>query len=265
MSFVAQTLLHPKVNQTLAVLATSLGREKVARLFQYLSRLLAWYFARRGSFVTADRFAGLKEGLAAGRKVIRLVKPIEFLQTAIKLTARPVTTSGRAGQVAHVTQIGRQVALAGYYTFEMLVWLGTNRALRVDKDRLTRLNRLAFKCWLTGISLSLISTGSSLVKLRADGRRFALANSVARREYQEKSPEDRVREEEERREKGRALLAQRQTLLSQLVMDSCDFWIPATTLGYTNLNEGVIGVLGALTSYMAIQIQWRKHASAARK
>jgi peroxin-11B len=74
-------------------------------------------------------------------------------------------------------------------------------------SRLTRLNRLAFKCWLTGISLSLISTGSSLVKLRADGRRFALANSVARREYQEKSPEDRVREEEERREKGRALLA----------------------------------------------------------
>lgn len=37
---------------------------------------------------------------------------------------------------------------------------------------------------------------------------------------------------------------QRQTLLSQLIMDSCDIWIPATTLGYTNLNDGVIGILG---------------------
>ena len=38
--------------------------------------------------------------------------------------------------------------------------------------------------------------------------------------------------------------SQRQTLLSQAIMDSCDIWIPATTLGYTNLNDGVIGVLG---------------------
>ena len=76
-----------------------------------------------------------------------------------------------------------------------------------DSSRIARLNRVAFKCWLSGITLSLISTISSLAKLRADGRRFALANSVARREYNEKTPEDRVREEEERREKGRALLA----------------------------------------------------------
>jgi len=52
-----------------------------------------------------------------------------------------------------------------------------------------------------------VSTGASLVKLRADGRRFALSNIVAKREAGEKTAEDRVREEEERREKGRALLA----------------------------------------------------------
>jgi peroxin-11B len=27
-------------------------------------------------------------------------------------------------------------------------------------------------------------------------------------------------------------------------MDSFDIWIPATNLGYTNLNEGVLGFLG---------------------
>ena len=41
---------------------------QVARLLQYLSRLFAWYFARRGHYTTADRLTGLKEGLAAGRK-----------------------------------------------------------------------------------------------------------------------------------------------------------------------------------------------------
>ena len=63
------------------------------------------------------------------------------------------------------------------------------------------------KCWFAGITLSLVSSSASLVKLRADGRRFALSSTIARREGQEKTPEDRVREEEERREKGRALLA----------------------------------------------------------
>jgi peroxin-11B len=45
------------------------------------------------------------------------------------------------------------------------------------------------------------------MKLRADGRRFALSQAAARKENNEKSPEEKVRAEEERREKGRALLA----------------------------------------------------------
>jgi peroxin-11B len=65
------------------------------------------------------------------------------------------------------------------------------------------------KCWLFGILLSLASSSASLVKLRADGRRFALSNEMARREARndEKDPAERARDADERREKGRALLA----------------------------------------------------------
>lgn len=38
--------------------------------------------------------------------------------------------------------------------------------------------------------------------------------------------------------------SQRQSILSQLVSDSLDVWIPATGLGYTNLNEGTLGAFG---------------------
>jgi peroxin-11B len=116
------------------------------------------------------------------------------------------------------------------------------------------------RCWLIGILLSIGSSTSSLVKLRADGRRFALTQAAARKENSEKTPEEKVRAEEERREKGRALLSyvpdpsirgriadsssQRQTLMSQLVTDACDVWIPANNLGIVNLNEGIIGLLG---------------------
>lgn len=40
--------------------------------------------------------------------------------------------------------------------------------------------------------------------------------------------------------------SQRQTLMSQLVTDACDVWIPANNLGIVNLNEGAIGLLGSV-------------------
>jgi len=73
--------------------------------------------------------------------------------------------------------------------------------------RLAAIQRISMRCWLIGIVLSIGSSSASLVKLRADGRRFALTQAAARKENTEKSPEEKVRAEEERREKGRALLA----------------------------------------------------------
>jgi len=125
--------------------------------------------------------------------------------------------------------------------------------------------RISLKSWILGIVLSLISSTASLVNLRAQSRRFALQAEVARREVKEKGPDAAAAEEAERRKQGRALLAQRQTIMSQLVTDAFDFWIPANNLGYSNLNEGIIGLLGATTSYMALQKSWRKAGAAIAK
>ena len=84
--------------------------------------------------------------------------------------------------------------------------------------RIAKISRISQQAWLIGILSSLLSSGASLVKLRADSRRYMLSREVARREAaspgsgssgeaEEKTREDRVREEEERRERGRALLS----------------------------------------------------------
>nr|XP_019010901.1 uncharacterized protein I206_04205 [Kwoniella pini CBS 10737]OCF49682.1 hypothetical protein I206_04205 [Kwoniella pini CBS 10737] len=257
-SIAAQVILHPKLSQSLAVLATTIGRDKAYRLIQYVSRLLAWFLLRRGDVEAAARWEGLKNGLASARRVMRLFRPAEFLQSAMNLAQRPVGPA----QVAHLAQIGRQLGYAGFFTNDMIVWLGQVRFLKLDKFQLERFQRLTFKFWLSGIVFSLISSSASMVKLRADSKRFRLSTEVSRRESSEKGPDERAREESEHRERGRAMLAQRQTLLSQLIIDSCDIWIPATGLGYSNVNDGVLGALGAITSYMSLQTQWRKHAAA---
>ncbi|WWD17340.1 hypothetical protein CI109_101781 [Kwoniella shandongensis] len=259
----ANLILHPKMSQSLAVLATTIGRDKAYRLIQYLSRLIAWSLLRRGNVDAAARWEGLKNGFATGRRVMRLFRPAEFLQSAMNLAQRPVTDIRAPQSIAHLAQIGRQLGYAGFFTSDMMVWLGQIGFLRYDKEKLARFQRLTFKFWLAGIISSLISSSASLVRLRADSRRFALSAEVARREAKEgKAPEELAREEIARRERGRALLGQRQSILSQLVLDSFDIWIPATGLGYANLSEGALGALGAITSYMSLQVQWQKHAAA---
>ncbi|KAI9639839.1 peroxisomal biogenesis factor 11 [Dioszegia hungarica] len=262
-----QLIMHPQITQGLGLVATTIGRDKVFRLIQYTARLLAWSMMRRGDIDGAARFDGLKTGLANVRKG-KLFRPAEFLQSAVKLSARPVTSLQGPGQLAHVSQIVKQLLMATYYGTDMLIWLTQVGTLRLDKERLARISRISQKAWLFGILSSLVSSGSSLVKLRGDSRRYMLSREVARREAVadgEKQGGDRVSEEEDRREKGRALLQQRQQILSQLVMDACDVWIPATNVGYTNLNDGVLGALGTITSYMALQTLWIKHAAVARK
>ncbi|WVQ82387.1 hypothetical protein IAT38_004515 [Cryptococcus sp. DSM 104549] len=262
-SLAADLILHPKLSQSLAVLATTVGRDKVYRLIQYLSRLIAWSLLRRGKVDTAARWEGLKNGIAQGRKVMRIFRNAEFLQSSVNLAQRPITSLRGPAQISQLAQIGRQLGYFGFFTSDTIVWLNSVGFLRLDKETTARFQRYMYRSWFTGILLSLLSSSASLVKLRADSRRFALGAEIAKRESgDEKSAEDSAREATERRERGRALLAQRQSILSQLVSDSFDIWIPATALGYANLSEGALGALGATTSYMGLQTQWRKHAAA---
>ncbi|ODO08843.1 hypothetical protein L198_00576 [Cryptococcus wingfieldii CBS 7118] len=241
----AEIILHPKVNQTLAVLATTVGRDKVTRLLQYIARLLAWSLLHRGNVEEAARWNGLKGGLANGRKVMRLFRPAEFLQSAINLAQRP----GPA-QVAHIAQIGRQIGYAGFHTTDMITWLSSIRFLKYDKLKTDRIQRLMYKFWFAGVLSSLISSIASLLRLRADSRRFALSTEVAKREEKEGNLEAASKD------------AQRETIISQILSDSLDIWIPATGLGLANLSDGTLGLFGVVTSCMGVQAQWNKHSAA---
>ncbi|KAL1405449.1 Peroxisomal membrane protein PMP27 [Vanrija albida] len=261
-TIISQVVLHPKVSQALAVLATTIGRDKLYRLIQYVSRILAWSFARSGAPDLAARFDGLKGALGMGRKLMRVFKPVENLQSALNISQRPFTGITRAETLAQVTQLGRQIAYAIFLGTDSIVWLQFSKFLHLDKDKAARIQQISNKAWFIGLVLSLVSSGASLVNLRHQSRRFALQSEVSRREGGEKGPDQAAAEEAERRKQGRALLAQRQTLLSQIVTDSFDIWIPSNNLGYSHLSEGAVGLLGATTSYMALQKVWNKHGAA---
>jgi peroxin-11B len=255
MTVVDALILNPKVTQSMALLATTLGRDKVYRLIQYVSRVIAWSAARNGHIDLASRFDALKGALGQARKVMRVFKPVENLQAAVKIAEAPFKGFTGAEHLAQATQFTRQLAYATYLTTDSIIWLQFAKFLRLDKDKMAKIGRISQKAWFYGIVFSLISSTASLVNLRAQSRRFALQADVSRADEK-----DAAAAEADRRKQGRALLTQRQTIISQLVTDVFDFWIPANNLGYTNLNDGVVGACGAITSYIALQKAWAKHA-----
>ena len=89
------------------------------RLIQYFARLLAWHYLRTSDSVYktnhADKWTALKAGLATLRKGLRIGKPLEHLQTAVKLSAqmpRSISAGGGAAEMERVLQVARQMAYA---------------------------------------------------------------------------------------------------------------------------------------------------------
>lgn len=46
----------------------------------------------------------------------------------------------------------------------------------------------------------------------------------------------------------------------QLVSDVCDLTIPSSALGYANLDDGVVGLAGTLSSMIGLLAAWKKTA-----
>jgi peroxin-11B len=69
-----------------------------------------------------------------------------------------------------------------------------------------------------------------------------------------------VKTEAEGRLTGETLKKEREAVKTQLVMDACDFLIPATALGYLELDDGVVGAAGVVSSWIGLKAQWAKTA-----
>ncbi|CDZ96761.1 Peroxisomal biogenesis protein (peroxin) [Phaffia rhodozyma] len=242
----AQLILHPQVTQSLKVLSTTVGRDKLYRLIQYFARIVAWYLLRQGDKEGAIRWTGLKGGLTVGRKLMRVFKPVEHLQLAIKATQAPPanlsSSAGKAAEIERIAQVARQVAYAGYLTTDSVVYLQGIKFLNLNPDKFARTSKVSQRFWLAGILLSLISSAAGVVKVRKEAKRASLT----------------VDNEKGDGARSKALVAQRSALFTQIVQDSLDAFIPASNLGLVELQDGTVGAIGVITSWMALTALWAK-------
>lgn len=46
----------------------------------------------------------------------------------------------------------------------------------------------------------------------------------------------------------------------QLISDVCDLTVPSSALGYTNLDDGIVGLAGTVSSLVGVYGVWQKTA-----
>ena len=56
------------------------------------------------------------------------------------------------------------------------------------------------------------------------------------------------------------MLRQRKVVNVQLVSDLCDLTVPSTMLGYLELDDGLVGLAGTVSSLLGVWGVWQKTA-----
>lgn len=237
----SQVILHPCTSQALKYGGTNVGRDKLYRAIQYFSRVLAWYLLFKGKTDQAARWSALKNHLALARKLMRLGKPVEHLQAAL----RAAQASGTVGE--QLTTIGRQIGYFGYLTYDTLVWANAVKVISLKPSTSEKVAKMSNRFWLSGILFSIVHGLLKAGRLAIEAKELQspytrLASDLAR--------------ETQRDLKQRTLEKMRADVRYQIIIDLLDIWIPASSLGLVNIGDGAVGLAGLITSIMGMRTQW---------
>ncbi|PQE26864.1 peroxisomal biogenesis factor 11 protein [Rutstroemia sp. NJR-2017a BVV2] len=233
---VADTLVyHPSVAHYLKFVATTVGRDKLLRTLQYFSRFYAWYLLRtNGTPGEIAPFEAIKKQFGLARKLMRVGKNVEHLKAAAI-----AADSKNLDPVLKYCAVGRQMGYAGYLTFDAITVLD---AVGIRKSPSTkRIQKEAYRFWLMGLLFSATSSLYSLYNLRQQAAKI-----------DKKDGEGVVTSKKIEKERAAINL--------QLLSDLCDITVPASAIGLANLDDGLVGLAGTVSSLIGVYSQWKKTA-----
>ncbi|KAF8271425.1 peroxisomal biogenesis factor 11 [Lactarius quietus] len=234
----SQVILHPTASASLKVLGTTVGRDKVYRAAQYFARFFAWYLISRGHKAEAVPWNALKGHLATARKLLRLGKPLEHLQAAL----RAAQNTGDFKE--QLVTIARQLSYFGYLTYDAVAWANAIKFITLKPVTSQKVQNIANRLWLSGILFSITHAVFKAGRLTKEAREV--------RDLDEKN----VGGDNARESRLRALHKTRAATRQQFIIDILDVWLPASNLGLVNLNDGVLGVFGTISSFLALRAHW---------
>lgn len=155
--------------------------------------------------------------------------------------------------------VGRQLGYAGYLSLDAATFLDVAGIRKSPSTK--RLQKEAARFWMTGILFSTISGVYSLYNLRQQEGR------IDKKEGEGVVASKRIEKyviflacDAQGYENLLTSDSERAAINKQLLQDLCDLVVPATTLGFTNFDDGFVGLAGTVSSLIGVHSQWKKTA-----
>lgn len=235
------------------------GRDKTLRTIQYFSRFLAWYLYRTNHpATTVARYDAIKKSFGQARKAMRLGKFVEHFKAAAV-----AADSKSLDPILKYLAVGRQLGYAMYLSLDALTYFDQTGIYKFKNG--AKLQREAYRAWFVGLSCNIAAGLYTLYNLQklaekretssGDGEK-AVEGKKLQRYVDMMVPEEMVEDELtdliDCREQAATKL--------QLLSDVCDITVPSSAIGYVNLDDGIVGLAGTVSSLIALSAAWVKTA-----
>lgn len=213
------------------------GRDKLARLFQYTSRLV-WHQleSRNANKYSIDRIKSLENALSSFRKVLRLGRCIDVCYLALN-------TMNIEDPFLRISLTVSKIANALFLYADHVVWLTKSGFLKTDTDNW---NKTANRFWLLSIIANLARDFYEILHILQLNKTMLLKPSVLLKDSTKKC-------------NIQASMIHLYTIINchkdifiDTLKNSCDIFIPLTALGFTKLSPSAVGALGAVSSMAAL-------------
>lgn len=237
-------VFHPTVAHYLRFAATTVGRDKLMRTVQYFARFYVWYRLRTNA-TTAEvaPWSALKGVLGKARKLLQAGKNMEHFKSAVAASQDPkLSTQAVGSPVLRYATVGRQLSYASYLTIELIMLPETLGVRKLENRAMaTRLKRDSTRLWTLGLLCSVFAQLFTLRRLKEREARID-------------------RKDGEGVVESKRIAKERQSSHLQLICDACDLTNTTSSLGWTNFDDGVVGLAGTLSGVIGIYNQWKKTA-----
>lgn len=206
------------------------GRDKLFRLAQYSSKLLGWILETDNRKDLVKLLGELEKSLSTSRKLFRFGRSIESVRAAQRAINLQSYVLSLTLTVSHTNK-------ALYLLIDHYIWLGRVGVLSIDHktwgDRSSRF-------WLLSLILAFIRDLYAL-KLTMDQ---SLESKMYERPGKSSTPADKLQA------LFNAIKRNPQATID-IVKNGCDIVIPAKSLGLINVNNGIVGLCGVISTLLA--------------
>lgn len=235
---VADALIyHPSVAHFNRFVATTIGRDKTLRTIQYFSRFLAWYLYRTNRpQTTVNIFDQTKKSFGSARKAFRIGKFVEHFKAAAV-----ASDSKSMDPVLKYLAVGRQLGYGFYLLLDAISYFDTTGIYKLQSG--ARIAKEAYRAWFVGLACNIAAGVYTLYNLQQIAKKQQQSVGDAEKKVEQKTLE---------REKAATQL--------QLLSDVCDITVPSSAIGMVNLDDGIVGLAGTVSSLIGLTAAWAKTA-----